>query len=239
VTFSSQMDFISNVHTLFVSGVMAYEVLGVNLIILLASLSAFCVIFFLFIKKLKKDMLHNMALLILVAATVGIIALASIGMPSPEPTITLTEEEKEVDLFLSDYYLSLNDGAVDGVLALFSEDAVLISSDGNGYTGIHEIRTYYEGIFRKFVEYRIIQKALEIEVEDGFAKASYCTKSYGRYPGATVGDVRSFREDFVLIKEEESWKIIGLKITNEWCDLGEEGESEIHAREGPPYSKWR
>ena len=233
------MDFIDNVHTLYMSGVMAYEVLGVNLIVLLVTLSVFCILFLLFIKKLKKGMLRNIALLILVAATLGIIALDFMGTPSPEPTITLTEEEKKVDLFLYNYYSSLNDEAVDGVLELFSEDAVLISSDENDYIGIHEIRTYYEGIFHKFVEYRIIQKAIKIEVEDYFAKASYCTKSYGRYPGATIGDVRSFREDFVLVKEEESWKIVGLTITNEWCVLGEEGESEIRAREGPPQSKWR
>ena len=237
LTFFSQINFINEANSPFLAEIMAYEVLGVNLILLLATFSAFCILTFLVTRRIKKGILRKTTVLILAVVAVSIITIDYISAPSYESTLALTGEEIEVDLILSDYYSSMNDRSVSEVLEFFSKEAVLITFDGNGYKGIHEIRTYYEGMWRIYVEYRISEELFDIEVTDGFAKASYCTMSFARYPSATTGGVRSFHEDFVLVKEEDNWKIIGLTTNSDWCVV-EDSARRLRPRGGPFEWQW-
>ena len=107
-----------------------------------------------------------------------------------------------------------------GILAdseLFSEDAILISVDGNVYTGTVEIETYYDGWWRNLAEYYPRQEIMSIQIEDGSARASYCFKSSERFAHETIPHVKTFSDNFLLIEKDGDWKIVGLTVERDNC----------------------
>jgi uncharacterized protein (TIGR02246 family) len=136
-----------------------------------------------------------------------------------EPAIALTEEEKEVDQFLYSYYSAMNDSSLSKVSKLFQREAVLISPEGDKYKGIDEIESYYENIWRGLEKFEIRKKLLSIEVKDNYAKVSYCSKSIERSPAARMENIKTFRDDFVLVKQDDDWRIIGLTISSELYEV--------------------
>jgi len=157
------------------------------------------------------------ALVILIIATIIIVAFYYMTAIPSKPTIVLTDDEERVDQFLSDYYLALDNMSLSEVLDFFQEGAILISPEGKNYKGRSEIETYYNNKWSGLAEYTINKNLYTIEVKDDYAKVSYCSKSLERYPAATIGSIRTFRDDFVLVKQDGDWKIIGLTIRSESC----------------------
>jgi ketosteroid isomerase-like protein len=127
----------------------------------------------------------------------------------------LTEEEKEVDEFLTKYYDGLRSRSVSKIVELFSENAVVVSSDGTTYRGIESIKQYYDDKLRNLERYEVKAEISEVKIQDSSAEASYHTVSTSFIRGATMPPIESFRDEFTLIKQQNSWKIEGLIITRE------------------------
>jgi ketosteroid isomerase-like protein len=127
----------------------------------------------------------------------------------------LTEEEKEVDKFLAKYYDGLRSRSVSKIVELFAENAVVVSSDGTAYRGIESIKRYYDDKLRNLERYEVKAEISEIKIQDSSAEASYHTMATSFIRGATMPPIETFREEFTLIKKQDSWKIEGLIITRE------------------------
>ena len=166
-----------------------------------------------------KKSIRLATILTFILLTVGIVYLYYIFTPPSEQVITLTEEEKEVVQFLSIYYLAMNESSLNKVSKLFQKEAVLISPKGDKYKGIDEIESYYENIWRGLEKFEIRKKLLSIEVKDNYAKVSYCSKSIERSPAARMDNIKTFRDDFVLVKQDDDWRIIGLTISSELSEV--------------------
>lgn len=175
----------------------------------------------LFISNLSgsKKVSRRTALIILIIAAIIIVSFYYMTTFPSKQTIVLTEDEKRVDQFLSDYYLALNHMSLSEVSDFFQDEAFLISPEGENYKGRSKIENYYRNKWRGLGEYQIGKNLYIIEIEDDYAKVSYCSKSLERYPTATIGNIRTFRDDFVLAKQDGDWKIIGLIIKSEPCEV--------------------
>ena len=125
----------------------------------------------------------------------------------------LTDEEKEIDRFLDEYYDGLRSKSVSDITKLFTDNAVVVSSDGTTYRGIEMIKRYYDDKLRNLDRYEVKQEVIKINIEDGSADASYYTTSTSFIRGATMPPIDTFKEDFTLIRKTDSWKIEGLIIT--------------------------
>lgn len=154
--------------------------------------------------------------------TIIIVAITMLSFyylfPTPsELTKGLTDEEEEVYQFIITYYSAVNRKSFDELYEFFLEDAILLSAEGKTYSGVDKIETYYENLWLNMAEYGVKQNILSIEVDGDYAKATFCSLSIERTIHETVPHYRSFRNDFILIKEESSWKIVGLAMEKESC----------------------
>lgn len=157
-----------------------------------------------------------------ILVTIMIIAVITLSFyylfpAPPEPTESLTDEEKEAYQFIITYYSALNRKSFDELNEFFLEDAILLSPEGKTYFGVEKIETYYENLWINMVEYGVKQNILSIEVDGDYAKATFCSLSIERTTGETVPHFRSFRNDFILIREEGNWKIAGITMEKKSC----------------------
>lgn len=166
--------------------------------------------------NLKKRLPEIMLMAIMLVAIIMISFYYLFPTPS-EPTKGLTEEEEEVYQFIITYYSAVNRKSFDDLYEFFLEDAILLSAEGKTYSGVDEIESYYENLWFHLVEYGVKQNILSIEVEGDYAKATFCSLSIERAIRETIPHYGSFRNDFLLIKEGDNWKIAGLTMEKESC----------------------
>lgn len=137
----------------------------------------------------------------------------------PREQKVLTEEQKEIDNFIDEYYDRLRSKSVSKVVELFTENAVVVSSEGITYRGTEMIKRYYDEKLRNLDRYEVVAEVFEIRIQDGTAEAIYHTKVTRFITGATMPPLESFQESFILIKQEDSWKITGLALNREKYQL--------------------
>ena len=154
-------------------------------------------------------------ILIIIISIVLVLALFYMVIQPPSLQKELTEEEKEIDKFLEKYYDGLRNRSVSKIVELFTENAVVVSSDGTTYRGIETIKRYYDDKLRNLERYEVKAEVSEIKIQDGSVEASYHTTATSFIRGATMPPIETFREEFILIKKQDSWKIEGLIINRE------------------------
>ena len=154
-------------------------------------------------------------ILIIIISIVLVLVLFYIATQPISVQKELTEEEKEIDKFLEKYYDGLRSRSASKTVELFTENAIVISSDGTTYRGIETIKRYYDDKLRNLERYEVKVEVSEIKIQNGSAEASYHTTSTSFIRGATMPPIETFKEEFILIKKPDSWKIIGLVITRE------------------------
>lgn len=154
-------------------------------------------------------------ILIIIISIVLVLVLFYMATQPPSAQKELTEEEKEIDKFLEKYYDGLRSRSVSKTVELFTENAVVVSSDGTTYRGIETIKRYYDDKLRNLERYEVKVEVSEIKIQYGSVEASYHTTSTSFIRGATMPPIETFKEEFTLIKKPDSWKIIGLVITRE------------------------
>lgn len=133
----------------------------------------------------------------------------------PSEQIELTEEQKEIDLFLLNYYDGLRNMSTSRIVDLFTENAIIVSSEGITYKGTKMIKRYYDEKFMHLDRYDVKHVVSDIKIEDGLAKAVYHTNEREFITGATLWPTKGLREEFTLVKQQGYWKITGLIITHE------------------------
>ena len=101
------------------------------------------------------------------------------------------------------------------VVDLFTENAIVISSEGTSYKGTKMIKRYFDEKFMHLDRYAVTYEIVDIQIEDGLAKAVYHTEERAFITGATLWPTRGLREEFTLVKQQGSWKIKGLIISYE------------------------
>jgi len=168
------------------------------------------------VTNLKKRLPEFILIAIMIIAIITISFYYLFPAPS-EPTKGLTDEEKEVYQFIIAYYSAVNRKSFDELNEFFLEDAILLSAERKTYSSVEKIETYYENLWFNMAEYGVKQNVLSIEVDEDYAKAAFCSLSIERTIGETVPHYRSFRNDFILIKEEGNWKIAGITMEKESC----------------------
>jgi len=166
--------------------------------------------------NLKKRLPEIMLVAIMIIAIITISFYYLFPTPS-EPTKGLTDEEEEVYQFIITYYSAVNKRSFDELYELFLEDAILLSAEGKTYSGVDKIETYYENLWLHMAEYGVKQNILSIKVDGDYAKATFCSLSIERTIRETIPHYRSFRNDFILIKEEGNWKIAGMTMEKKSC----------------------
>lgn len=154
---------------------------------------------------------------ILIIAIVILIALGVFYTTTqfPSEQKELTEEQKEIDAFVNKYYDALRSRSISKTTEFFTENAVIISSEGPTYRGTEMINRYYDDKFRSLDRYEVKAEVSEIKIQDGTVEAEYHTKGTRFITGGTMPPVEAFKEEFTLIKQQDSWKITGLVITRE------------------------
>ena len=156
---------------------------------------------------------RNILILVIVILIVLGIFYAVTQIPSEQKV--LTEEQKEIDNFLYKYYDTLHSRSISKIFEHFTENAVIVSSEGTTYRGSEMIKRYYDDKLRNLERYEVKAEVSEIEIRDGSAEVVYHTKGTRFITGQTMPPVEAFREEFTLIRQEDSWKITGLVITRE------------------------
>ena len=164
--------------------------------------------------KIKRPIkLRNILILLIIILIIFGIFYAFTQIPSEQKE--LTEEQKEIDVFLNEYYEALRSRSVQKTTGFFTENAVIISSEGTTYRGTEMIKRYYDEQFRSLDRYEVKAEVSEIIINDGTAEAEYHVKGTKFITGATMPPVEAFKEEFTLIKQGEFWKITGLVRTRE------------------------
>jgi len=166
--------------------------------------------------NLKKRLPETMLIVIMIIAIITISFYYLFPTPS-EPTKILTDEEEEVYQFIITYYSAVNRRSFGELYEFFLEDAVLLSAEGKTYLGVDKIETYYKNLWLNMAEYGVKQNILSIEVDEDYAKATFCSLSIERTIRETIPHYRSFKNDFILIKKEGSWKIAGVTMEKKSC----------------------
>ncbi|TRO57586.1 hypothetical protein E2P64_04775 [Candidatus Bathyarchaeota archaeon] len=133
----------------------------------------------------------------------------------PSEQIELTEEQKEIDLFLLNYYDGLRNMSSSRIVDLFTENAIVVSSEGTTYKGTKMIKRYYDEKFIHLDRFDVVYEVSDIKIEDGLAKAVYHVKEREYITGATLWPTKGLRQEFTLVKQQGSWKINGLIISHE------------------------
>ncbi|MCX6660322.1 MAG: nuclear transport factor 2 family protein [Candidatus Bathyarchaeota archaeon] len=148
----------------------------------------------------------------------AVVALAYVTLIQPRAQKPMTEKEKDVDRFIMTYYGAMSNKSVPRVVALFTEDAVLIDSNGNVYRGRSLMERYYETLLRDIQGYSVKAEASEIKFEGQSAEATYHSKSTYFTFGDTLRPVEAFLDKFTLVRQDGSWKIAALEIKREWIE---------------------
>lgn len=149
---------------------------------------------------------------IIILITLGVLYITT---QFPSEQVELTEEQKEIDVFLNKYYDALRSRSVSKTTEFFTENGVIISSEGTTYRGTEMIKRYYDDKLRDLDRYEVKAEVSEIIIQDGTVKAEYHTKGTRFIVAQTMPPVEAFKDEFTLIKQQDSWKITGLVITRE------------------------
>jgi len=157
-------------------------------------------------------------LLALGLVMLAVVALAYVTLIPSRTQKPMTEREKDVDRFIMTYYGAMTNKSVPRVVALFTEDAVLIDSTGNVYRGRYLMERYYEALLRDIQGYSVKAEASEIKFEGESAEATYHSKSTYFTFGDTLTPIEAFLDKFTLVKQDGSWKIAALEIKREWIE---------------------
>lgn len=167
-----------------------------------------------FVSKIKRPIKWKNILILAIAILIILgIFYAVTQVPSEQKELTV--EQKEIDVFLNEYYDALRSRSIPKTTAFFTENAVIISSEGTTYRGTEMITRYYDEQFRSLDHYEVKAEVSEINIKDGTAEAEYHMKGTKFITGATMPPLEAFKEEFTLIKQGESWKITGLVRTRE------------------------
>jgi uncharacterized protein (TIGR02246 family) len=62
----------------------------------------------------------------------------------PSPPSDTAQDRAEIEAIIADYEQAINDGDLDGSVAIFSPDAVFMPNGGRTQRGIDAIRAYYQ-----------------------------------------------------------------------------------------------
>ena len=121
------------------------------------------------VSKIRRPIKWRKILLIAIIILIILgIFYALTEMPSEQ--MELTEEQKEIDNFLSRYYDALRSRSISKISEFFTENAVIISSDGTTYRGNEMIKRYYDEKMRNLDRYEVKAEVSEIEIRDRTAE---------------------------------------------------------------------
>jgi ketosteroid isomerase-like protein len=132
------------------------------------------------------------------------------------PTITLDVEQKQVDNFLTNYYLAYRNGSVEKILTFFEDDAILSDPNEKVYAGKLNIITYYTNLFKGYNSIDHSREILDIRVRGDEAYATYKVRVRFWSFGATDPPQFFYEDNFSLKKYGNSWKINALLIEFGW-----------------------
>jgi len=82
------------------------------------------------------------------------VLVASACAPASPPPSDIAQDRAEIEGIIADYEQAINDGDLDGSVAIFSPDAVFMPAGGRAQRGIQAIRAYYQNT--------ILQSPLEL-----------------------------------------------------------------------------
>ena len=87
------------------------------------------------------------------ALPMAVLVVSACAPASPPPS-DIAQDRAEIEAIIADYEQAINDGDLDGSVAIFSPDAVFMPAGGRAQRGIHAIRAYYQNT--------ILQSPLEL-----------------------------------------------------------------------------
>jgi ketosteroid isomerase-like protein len=166
------------------------------------------------VSKIKRPIKWRNILIIVIIILVPLAIFYAVTQ-IPSEQIELTEAQKEIDLFLLNYYDGLRNMSTSRIVDLFTENAIVVSSEGTTYKGTKMIKRYFDEKFIHLDRYDVVYEVSDIKIEDELAKAVYHSEERGYITGATLWPIEGLREEFTLVKQQGSWKIKGLIISHE------------------------
>jgi ketosteroid isomerase-like protein len=166
--------------------------------------------------RLRKVGIIIILLILIVIASYFIVFQNRSG--SPSPTIILDEEQKQIDNFLSNYYIAYKEGSAEKILTFFDDNAVLSAPNGKIYEGKSNIAAYYVNLFKGYDSIDHSREVLDVRVRGDEAYATYKVRVRFWSFGATDPPQFFYEDNFSLKKYGDSWKINALLIEFGWKD---------------------
>ena len=72
------------------------------------------------------------------------VLVVSACAPATPPPSDIAQDRAEIEAIIADYEQAINDGDLDGSVAIFAPDAVFMPNGGRAQRGIDAIRAYYQ-----------------------------------------------------------------------------------------------
>ena len=151
-------------------------------------------------------------LLSLGAASVLVLALLSCApqtQPVAEEVVSTEADVAAIRALAEQWIATFEAGDVEGLVALYTEDAVRLPPDGPSYSGTAAFEEYFRGIFEKFSFEGVwpVEGTEEIIVADGWAYhlSEYIVMATPKEGGETVEEKGNVLE-IIQRQSDGSWK---------------------------------
>jgi uncharacterized protein (TIGR02246 family) len=134
---------------------------------------------------------------------------------SPEQRLQRIEDEQAVRDLLAQYAFSYDSGDVDGVIALFTDDALLVNARGT-FSGRQAIDDNYRWVnAQRRAGFHFITNTV-VRVEPGGHQA-WLTAYFQSWAVDLAGEQRALLGTYAmrLVKPDSAWKIAGCRITSD------------------------
>lgn len=144
----------------------------------------------------------------LIFSIVFFVACKAAPPPAPQPTgPTQAEVEAAVNNLREAYVKAQNAGDVDGLVALFSDDAVLMPANDPAATGKEAIRAWMETQHKQFTfELSVTQAEAVSAGHWAFTRGTYTMKATPKAGGAAFEDKGKYL-NIVEHRPDGSWKL--------------------------------
>lgn len=115
-------------------------------------------------------------------------------------------DKSEIEKLIQNYQEVLNSSDVNAIIALYTENAVLLPNAAPTADGLNQVKQTYEYVFENFT-YTLKFTVLEIETigNTAYVRSNSSGNVHIKASGETVTDQN--RELFILKKQNDTWKI--------------------------------
>lgn len=148
-----------------------------------------------------------------VVASALAVLVGSACAPSSPPPPDTAQDRAEIEAMIADYEQAIDDGDLEGSLAMFAPDAVFMPSGGRAQRGIDAIRAYYQNtILQSPLQLAFPVSDLDVEGDLAWATAAIVgtqTAADGTENPVVVNGLFVFGRD----AGSGSWKVVAYAFT--------------------------